>query len=233
MSDSEYEEDRRSVSRERSRNRSPSRSHSPERSPTPLRSPSGERSQSEERSPSRERGPSPHRSPVPEGHCGGPPGPPGDVGLVQFCSLHKVDLDPETCNACRNVSRMVRPEVLKQLVMSRVSSGGVEGDDVPSAASRFCRSDDPVPTLTFSPSSMELATKIFSLGRFKVPHHFEELTKKHLFLPVGQNEQLTGNLDMEDMFRAHERSGKFKHIFSYKNQVIKVTKDLRIAQVCL
>ena len=104
-------------------------------------------------------------------------------------------------------------------------------DDVPSAAARFCRSDEMPPSLILSDTSMALATKVFSLGRFKVPLHFQELAKEYLYIPVGQNDILTANLNVENMFRRYERSGKWKYVFQYKNQIIQVTKDLRVAQV--
>ena len=188
-------------------------SHSRSRSRSSSRSSSGSRSGSRSRSPS----PSP-------GHGGRGVEDP----KVLFCSIHEVDLKPDTCNACLHVSHMIKPNVLKEL---RKEGRKVNMGDFPSAAARFCHSDEKPPTLILSDSSMELATKIFSLGRFKVPHHFEDLTKEHLFLPAGQNDVLTANLTMENMFRHYERGGKHKHVFTFKNQVIKVTRDLRVAQV--
>ena len=81
---------------------------------------------------------------------------------VLFCSIHEVDLKPDTCNACLHVSHMIKANVLKELTKEgpKVAMG-----DVPSAAARFCRSYEKPPTLILSDSSMELATKIFSLGR--------------------------------------------------------------------
>ena len=55
-------------------------------------------------------------------------------------------------------------------------SGGASAD-VPSAALRFSCSDEKAPSLVMSDSAMELGVKIFSRGKFKIPYHFEELTK--------------------------------------------------------
>ena len=141
----------------RSRSRSGSRSGSASRSP----SPSPSRSQGEE---------------VEVENTDDPPKVTSDpvVSKVQFCSSHGVDLQPDTCNVCRHVGRMIRPEVMKELIKPKVSEQEAE---VPSTVACFCRSDEPKPTLTFSDTSMELAIKIFSLGKFKIPHHFDNLTK--------------------------------------------------------
>ena len=153
---------------------------------------------------------------------------PPEASVVQFCSTHKVDLQPQTCNACRHVSRMVRPNVLKELVKTK---GVKEDSDIPSAAARFCRSDTVEPTMVLSESTMDLAIKVFSLGKFKLPHHYENLTKELMYLPLGQNDSLTANLTLEPMFKKFEKSGQYRHVFAYKNQVVRVTRDLRVAQV--
>ena len=46
-----------------------------------------------------------------------------------------------------------------------------------------------------------------------------------------QNEQLTSNLTTEPMVRKVEQSGQYKHIFTFKNQMVRVIRDLRVAQV--
>ena len=38
------------------------------------------------------------------------------AGVIKFCSEHNTDLVPDTCVACRAVSRMVKPAMLEQLV---------------------------------------------------------------------------------------------------------------------
>ena len=211
--------ERRSHSRSFSRSRSGSRDS---RSPSRSRSGSPSGSGSGENTPARSR----DNSPEAEVHEEQGTGTGG--GEVQFCSIHKVDLKPDTCNVCRHVSHMIKPNVLKELVRGGPRSGG---GDVPSAAERFCRSDEKPPSLILTETSMDLATKIFSLGRFKVPHHFEDLTKEYLFLPNGQNETLTANLTMENMFRQYEKGGRHKHVFLFKNQVVKAARDMRVAQV--
>lgn len=140
----------------RSRSRSPSRSRflSRSRSPAPTRSPSEENGEEEEEEVTTQ-------------------GPTSDSGTskVVFSSTHGVDLQPGTCNVCRHVGWTIKPVVM-ELVKPR---GLGNWSEVPSAAARFCRSDEAKPTLTFSDSSMDLATKIFSLSKFKVLHHFETL----------------------------------------------------------
>ena len=75
---------------------------------------------------------------------------------------------------------------------------------------------------------MELATKVFSLGRYKTPKYFEELTKGWLFLPQAQNDLLAGNITMENLFKKYEKDPNFSHIYNFKNEVSKCHRDLRI-----
>ena len=76
---------------------------------------------------------------------------------------------------------MVKPHIPKELVKARAEDKAADEREVPSAAARFSCSDEKPPTLTLSRPCMDLATKVFSLGKFKVPHHFEELTKEFIF----------------------------------------------------
>ena len=41
---------------------------------------------------------------------------------IQFCSKHKVDLQPDICNVCRHVSHMIKPDVLKGLMKIRYAN---------------------------------------------------------------------------------------------------------------
>ena len=77
---------------------------------------------------------------------------------------------------------------------------------------------------------MELANELFSSGKFRLPNHYEDLTKEYLFLSNGQNELITSNLAMEPMFKRLERQGKSKHISTLKNQIVKSICELRVAQ---
>ena len=83
-------------------------------------------------------------------------------------------------------------------------------------------SDEKPTTLALSPASMDLAEKVFKLGRYKIPRYFEELTREFLFLPHDQNETLNSNLIMETFFKKYEKDPAFSHIFSYKDQISNV-----------
>ena len=91
---------------------------------------------------------------------------------------------------------MIKPGVKNALVVT--AKEGVKGE-IPKAAARMVRSDEKPPTLTFSNSAMELASKIFNSGKFKAGSHFDDLTKEHMFLPKGQNDPLTANLTTESV----------------------------------
>ena len=98
-------------------------------------------------------------------------------GSVDLCSVHKTNLTQltiETCNACRIISKMMKPEVLKGMIGKTGSPGPQYNvEEVPTAAARFCWSNEKPLTLTFSESTMTLANKIFTLGKFKINNHFE------------------------------------------------------------
>ena len=144
-----------------------------------------------------------------------------------MCSVHGNHLEPNTCNSCNGVKKMLKPAVLAELTKG---STEVPEGEVPSAAKRFSRSDETPPSLILSDSAMELAAKVFSLGKFKLPKHFDELTKEYLFLPTGQNDILTSNINLENLFRKYEHDADFSAIFTFKNQVLKCLRDLRVVQ---
>ena len=142
--------------------------------------------------------------------------------------MHGNDPVPDTCNACRVISRIIKPDMMRSLIASK-SKG--ETSKIPGPAERLLarRSDELDPTLLFSPDEMDLATRMFTMGTFK-KGHFEELTKDYLFLPLGQNEKLSENIKMEDLFNKYEHNQRFRHIFEFKDKLLKLAKELRIAQ---
>ena len=98
---------------------------------------------------------------------------------------------------------------------------------------RFTRTDEKPPTLTLSESAMELGTKIFSSGKYRIPRHFEELTREHLCTPRGQHEKLTNNLTPEQLMDNLEKTGDYKPVFTLRNQLIKLGKDVRVSIVSI
>ena len=46
------------------------------------------------------------------------------VGKVQLCSVHQVDLRPDTCNGCYTISKMVKPHILKEIIKARADGDG-------------------------------------------------------------------------------------------------------------
>ena len=63
-----------------------------------------------------------------------------------------------------------------------------------------------------------MADTLFSQETLK-RGHFDELTRKFLYLPPEQNKKLCQNIETEEMFRPYEHNPKFSNIFRYKNQV--------------
>ena len=147
---------------------------------------------------------------------------------IVLCSVHGNRLQPDTCNSCNGLASMIKPAILSEL--TKGSAGQAEEGEVPSAAKRFSCSDEMPPTLVLSDLAMELASKVFSLGKFKVAKHFEELTKEYFFLPTGQNDVLTSNINLENLFKKYEHDPQHSAIFTFKNQVLKCLRDLRIVQ---
>ena len=152
------------------------------------------------------------------------------VAQLQLCSKHKTDLQPESCAVCLVAVKHIPPAKLKDIVRASASVS----DGLPcNAAARFQRSDEVTPSLIFSDTTMDLAVKVFTSGKFKLANHFEDLTKGYLMLPPRQHEQLNSNLMLEPTLRRIERQGKREHrpIFTFKNQVVRVIRDLRVTQV--
>ena len=67
------------------------------------------------------------------------------------------------------------------------------------------------------------------MGTFK-KGQVKELTKDYLFLPIGQNEKISENIKMEDIFNEYEHNQRFRHIFKVKDKLLKFAKELHIAQ---
>ena len=66
--------------------------------------------------------------------------------------------------------------------------------------------------------------------KFRTPHHFREITKACIYLPEAQNDVLMRNLKTEASLLWGGLSGELRSIFTYKNQVVNVVRDLRVAQ---
>ena len=179
---------------------------------------------SESRSPSRSPEASAPETPAPEPAQAQEDAP----AKMLFCSIQEENLQPTTCNACYRSSQWLKPTHAKSLLAR--AKPKAQGD-IPSKGERLQRSDEVTPTLVLSENAMVLGEKVFSMGRFKIPRHFEELTKEYLSTPKGQHELLMANLTQEQLLTIIEQSGDSKPVFTYKNQVVKVVRDLCVATV--
>ena len=81
--------------------------------------------------------------------------------VINFCDVHKLDLQVSSCVKCRLVSRSVGRAVFPELI--RLMKAKAAGDsDIPSAAECYTsRLDEKQPTLTFTESDLSLAVSIF------------------------------------------------------------------------
>ena len=143
--------------------------------------------------------------------------------VLQMCSVHKPGAMLEVCKTCHAALAMMRPEVAKQLLAQPPATESV--------LSRYAgRSDDRPPSMVFSESTLQLAVKTFTQGRFKGKNHFQNLVQKYLSLPSAQHEALTQDLKLEPMLKKLENEPRFKQIFSLKRDVGDCLKTLRITQ---
>ena len=151
MSDYDETDDLNRLPPSRSRSRSRSRGRSRGRSPSPptskSASPSGSVSSQEETD---------TESEVVDS---GPP------SVINFCSRHKMKLVPEECPACKAV--VEADEAAKLLVPPL--------EDFPSADKRYgaARSDEKPSTLNLSDSTITVMDRVFTVGKFRSPKHFE------------------------------------------------------------
>ena len=143
--------------------------------------------------------------------------------VLQMCTVHKPGAMVEVCKTCHAALAMMRPEVVKQLLAQPPATESV--------LSRYAgRSDDRPPSMVFSESTLQLAVKTFTQGRFKGKNHFQNLVQKYLSLPSAQHEALTQDLKLEPMLKKLENEPRFKQIFSLKRDVGDCLKTLRITQ---
>ena len=56
----------------------------------------------------------------------------GSAAKLVFCSKHKDELKPDTCNVCLHMKRMLKPKVVKALVRKAADKKG----DLPSKGER-------------------------------------------------------------------------------------------------
>ena len=116
----------------------------------------------------------------------------------------------------------------RQLVMH----GGMSStSSIPSPAKRLLgkRSDEVEPTLVFCEEELEVADKMFSMGRFR-KGHFEEVVKDHLMCPKPQHQRLTQNLVLEKALRDLDRGKGFGPVRNFRDSLIRFGMDLRTAQ---
>ena len=147
---------------------------------------------------------------------------------VLLCSVHKNNLVPDTCNACCCCSRLVGADMARSLAMH----GGLPSTSaIPGPAQRLMdkRSDEVEPTLVLSVEEMEIADKMFSMGRFR-KGHWEEVVRDHLLCPKPQHTSLSQNLTVEQALRVVDKDGKFQALNDYRDKLIKLGLDLRLAQ---
>ena len=153
------------------------------------------------------------------------------AGVIKLCSEHNTELVPDACVACRGVSRIVKPNMLAQLVKIGNSKSAQQTPLVPSAADRFAlRLDMKPPSLKFKEADMDLATNIFTRGKMVPASMFEDLTKEFLFLGQDQNEALTKNLQIERLLQKYKRDKQYSHIFKYVEDLSKITKHYRVSE---
>ena len=115
---------------------------------------------------------------------------------IVLCSEHDEDIQPTTCNVCHHVFKMLKPAHAQALL---AKTKAVKQGDIPAKSQRLKRTDQVNPTLTLSDNAMDLSEKVFTMGRFKIPRHFEELTKDYLCTPKGQHELQMANLTQEQV----------------------------------
>ena len=102
---------------------------------------------------------------------------------------------------------------------------------IPGPAKRLMdkRSDEIEPTLVFSVEEMETAERMFTMGRFR-KGHYEEIVKDHLLCPKPQHKVLTQNLEVEKALKILDKDGKFSILNEFRDKLIKLGLDLRLAQ---
>ena len=147
---------------------------------------------------------------------------------VILCSKHKNNLMLETCNACRCCSRLVGPDMARQL---RIHGNLPRTSAITGPATRLLgrRSNEIDPTLVFSKEELDTASRMFSMGRFR-KGHWEELVRDYLRCPKPQHKSLSQNLELEQALKILDNDGKVSNLNEYRDKLIRLGLDLRVAQ---
>ena len=216
---------RRRRSRSRSRSRTRRRRSRKPRSRRSRRSSSGspDRVDGQQGEDPQDGGTQPQTAPATATQAGDQP-----EARVLLCSVHKNNLLPDQCNACRCCSRLVGADMARQLAMH----GGLPSTSaIPGPAQRLCdkQSDEIDPTLVLSSEEMETAKRMFSMGKFR-KGHWEEVVRDHLLTPKPQHTELSQDLVLEQSLRVVGHDGKFQALNDYRDKLIKLGLDLRVAQ---
>ena len=144
-----------------------------------------------------------------------------DLTVQLSCPKHKPGQMSTQCKSCSKALAMIKPEMVKGLIAPSGSS----------LLERYSgRSDEPAPTLEFTPQIMEFVEKVFNSGPYTNKLHFGELVKKCINLPPKQHEKTVKDLKLESFVYALESDPRYKFVFGFRRDLGEVLRIFRIVQ---
>ena len=152
-----------------------------------------------------------------------------NISKLVLCSKHKQGQMLYTCPFCSAALALITDKrIIEKLFLNTDADIESAGASLISRYSGRC--DVVEPTLVLDPSTVKVAASIFSKGVWKDSRMWTEIIKSFLTLPYEQHEQLTSNLQVEELLYKFRNEPRFKSIFKYISDLANCLKCLRISQ---
>ena len=152
-----------------------------------------------------------------------------NLSKLVLCSKHKKGQMLRTCPSCSAAIALITDKrIIEKLFLNTDTDSESAGASLVSRYSGRC--DVVEPTLVLDPFTVKVAASIFTKGVWKDSRMWTEIIKTFLTLPIEQHEQLTSNLQVEELLYKFRNEPRFRSIFKYVSDLANCLKCLRISQ---
>ena len=149
-----------------------------------------------------------------------------DISKYHFCPDHKAGSMKKECSSCSAALSVISDPGL----VSRLLSATDTNADAENLKRYKGRCDDVEPTISLSPSIVELAKETFNSGKFRDRKVWKDIIQKYLTLSHSDHLKLTEDISAEDVFNKFRGDKKYNYIFKFMSDMKEAIKDLRLAQ---
>ena len=149
----------------------------------------------------------------------------GDKRDLKLCPKHNPGDMTRSCPSCSMALSLIGD---KKTIRELCSSSSDSKDS--SLSARYSGGCDAViPTLSLDSDTIVLASNIFSKGVMR-DKAWKETMKSFLLLPTEQHDQLTLNIQIEDLLKRYKSESRFQHIFAFLKEFLECLRNHRVAQ---